>query len=146
MRLIVPKFTGLHMLGFVITSVFIIKHYKRKKKCFLFFPDFYRKLNQESALIHSEMVGLMNFGLDMCVCIVNGIISNKKILVKLLQDQFFLYCWTAPLCWSLISCKINKFLCDMWCVMCYAWCVRFQVAVECTQYLAKPLYTVHFTL
>ena len=42
----------------------------------------------ESVSFHREMLDVTNFGLALCICIVNAIIFIKKNISKLIQDQF----------------------------------------------------------
>ena len=55
------------------------------------------------------------------ICIVNAIIFIKKHLTNFLRVSL-LSCWSAPLFLSLLFCKAYKFICNMWCVKCDAWC------------------------
>ena len=55
------------------------------------------------------------------ICIVNAIIFIKKHLTNFFRVSL-LSCWSAPLFLSLLFCKAYKFICNMWCVKCDAWC------------------------
>ena len=92
----------------------------------LLFLDFWGKANfSESALFHSVIVGLTDFGPDTVVCIVNLMISIKNIC-QISLGSVLMNRWRSPLCWSLIFCKTYQFLCNMCCVMCDAWCLMFK--------------------
>ena len=62
---------------------------RKKHTSFLLFQDFWGQPNfSESALFHSETVGLTYFRPDIGVCIVNVMISIKKYLSKVFKINF----------------------------------------------------------
>ena len=120
----------------------------------------------ESASFHRDKVGLTNFWIYRCVCIVNVMISLKKYLSNFSQSVL-INCLRAPLYWSLIK-KKSYVIHDVWCVMRDVWCSTLdfckiltnesrrdqkyliwliwvifqnwsQLAVVCTLHLARPL-------
>ena len=62
--------------GILLKIVSSVGFFERKKQVFL-----------ESVSYHREMLCATNFGLVICICIVNAMILIKKNIGKLVQDQ-----------------------------------------------------------
>ena len=146
----------MHILEFVINTVFFIKLGGGKTNVIVFSGFSKKIIIEESSLFQREMVALEFFGL--CICdLLSMWWFPSTTICPTSSGTVLMNCWRSPLYWSLIFCKTYKILCYMWCVMrdvqdlifCKIYQIGvsadllmifqnlYQVEVVCTQFLAR---------